>query len=481
MHDMKSILLAGLIFISSFSYSQQQDRAAQQDTWTLRECVDYALANNLTVKRSEYDVQESEALLLQSKLSRIPTVNAQANYGYSWGRGLDPVTNQFITQEIKSSGVGASASLPIYNGMRINNTIHQSTADYMAYQLDLQKTKNDVIINVASLFITVVFNQELVENARFQLESSQQQLDRTRRQVEVGALPKSDELSLSAQVATNELNLVQQENALSFSILQLKQALQIPANQPFEIEIPEISPEELVLDQNPDEVYDIAKQTMPEVKSAELRVESSYYAVKAARGNLYPRLSLVGNIQTNYSSTSEYRFVSDGGYTQTQRQIGFYNGSPVYAAAPTGDVQYYGLVDQFRDNIYRVLSLQLSIPVFNNYQARTTLQRSRITNERAKISRQETANVLRQNVETAYNDAVAASKTYNSSLKQVQAREEAYRMVQQRYEIGAANYVEYQVAENDLFQARSDLARAKYNFIFKKKILDFYQGKPLDY
>src|SRR5690606_29657350 len=173
----------------------------------------------------------------------------------------------------------------------------------------------DVSLNVAGLFITVVFNKELVDNAQYQLSSSQQQLERTRKQVAVGALAKSEELNLDAQVAGNELTLVQQQNALVFSLLQLKQALQIPAGEPFDIKIPEVSTEDLILDQSREEIFSIATQAMPEIKSAELRIESSDYAIKASRGNLFPRLNLVGSINTNYSSSAASEFYSDGSYS----------------------------------------------------------------------------------------------------------------------------------------------------------------------
>ena len=194
---------------------QQQLTPPTADKWSLKECVDYALANSLTIQRSNYNVETSEVDLRQAKFSRLPTLNASIGYGYSWGRGLDPTTNNFVSQEIKSSSIQSNASLPIYNGMRIHNTIKQNQRTVAASEFDLAKAKNDLILNVANYFITVVFNKENVDNAKFQLASSQQQLERTKKQVAAGALAKSEELNLDAQVATNEVTLVQQENALA--------------------------------------------------------------------------------------------------------------------------------------------------------------------------------------------------------------------------------------------------------------------------
>jgi outer membrane protein len=477
-----------LIILSCFcigSFAQQVDSTASEDLWTLRECVDYALANNLLVKRSELTVALSSIDKRQSKLSMFPSANAQVSSGYNWGRGIDPVSNQFISSQRNGfTSVGVSSGVTLFNGFAIQNSIRQSNLELEASEEDLAKSRNDVTLNVISLFVNVVFNKELVANARLQLSSSQQQFERTQRLVAAGSLPKSNELNLDAQVATNELNLINQENALALSLLQLQQALQLPASDDFEVEIPEITAEDLVLDQSREEIYQIARGTMPEIQSANLRIESSHYGVKAARGNLYPRLSLSGSMNSNYSSASEMRFVSDG---VRQYETGFFvegpsGRLPVFGLEPLGTYQeIYGFRDQLKDNLYKSVNLTLSIPIFNGFNARSNLQRAMIANEQARIASREVDNTLRQNVETSFNNAVAASKAYNASLRQVQAREEAYRMAKQRFDIGAANYVEYQLAENDLFQARSDLARGKYEFIFRKKVIDFYQGKPLGF
>jgi outer membrane protein len=471
--------------ISVFAQESNNGNAAK--VWTLRECVDYALANNLNVQRGHYNVEGSEVDLLQAKMAMVPSLNASLTNGYNWGRSINPVTNQFITDEINSLSPGASTSVTLFNGFRIQSTIKQSSKDNQAAEQDLLKTKNDVALNVINLYINVIFNKELLENSKFQLSSSQQQLERTKKQVEAGALPKSDELNMDAQVATNELNVITNENALALSLLQLKQALQLPAYEPMDIEVPAINVEDLVIDQSSQEIFEIARQTMPEMKSAELKVNSSYYAVKAARGNLFPRLSLNGSINSNYSSANDQpRLIPDGGSQTVAVPIGYFDFSgnrvPVFTDRiifSGTESEGYGYGDQLSDNLFRSASISLTIPLFNGLQAKSNVKRAVISEHLAEITAKEVHNTLRQNVETAYNDAFAASKSYNSSLRQVQAREEAYRMVKQRYDLGAANYVEYQVAENDLFQAKSDLTRAKYNFIFRKKLLDFYQGKPL--
>lgn len=479
---MKKSFVFLILTLTTAAYAQDSTKV-----WTLRECVDYAIANNLTVERSTYSVENAEIDREQARLAMAPNLNASGSYGYNWGRSINPVTNLFTTREITSLSPNANSSMTLFNGLRIQNVMKQTSKGLDASQADLEKAKNDVILTVINFYITVVFNKELLENARYQLSSSQQQLERTIKQVAAGALPKSNQLNLDAQVATNELNLINRENALALSLLQLKQALQIPASQEFDIEIPVVSVEDLLLENSREQIYEMALQSLPEVRSARLRVESSYFAVKAAKGSLYPRLSLNASVSSNYSSANDdARYQVDGSTTNIV-QIGSVDVSgivyPVTAPQTTPNIvqiaDSYGYKDQLQDNIFRSAGVSLSIPLFNGLQTRANIRRQTINRQLAEITLKQTENTLRQNVETAYNDAFAASKTYNSSLRQVQAREEAYRMTKQRFEVGAANFVEYQVSENDLFQSKSDLSRAKYDFIFKKRLLDFYQGKPI--
>jgi outer membrane protein len=471
----------------SVAFAQSSSSGSADNVWTLKECIDYAMFNNLNIKRSTYNVESSELDKKQAKWAMAPTLNGGVSYGWNWGRSLNPVTYDFTTQQLNSLNPFVSSSVTLFNGLRIQNNIKQYDRGYEAAEKDLEKTENDVRLNIALLYINVIFNKEQLDNAKYLLGSSQTQLERVRKQVEAGALPRSEELNLDAQVATNEVNVVNQENALNLSLLQLKQALQLPAATPLDVELMQIEVEDVVLDQSREEIFDVAKASMPEVQSAKLKVESASYAVKAAKGSLLPRLTMNGSINSNYSSASDrIRQIPTGSFENDIRQIGYVEGTnqPVMTViqVPTYDViNGYGYRDQLQDNLYRSVGLNLSVPILNGMQSRYGYQRAVINRELARISAVETENTLRQNVETAFNNAVAASKTYNSSLRQVQAREEAFRMMEQRIAAGAANSFEFQVSQNDLFRAKTDMTRAKYDFIFRKKVLDFYQGKPLEY
>jgi outer membrane protein len=219
---------------------------------------------------------------------------------------------------------------------------------------------------------------------------------------------------------------------------------------------------------------------MPEIRAAELRKRSNMYAFKSARGNLYPRISINAQYFTVFSD-QRTQFLPDGTFVQVP--LGYVQGTtiPVVRDVPGGSTFVPTIGEQFRDNRGRSVGLNVQIPIFNGLQARSAMQRAAINRELADVSYLEISNQLRQAVETAYNNAIASLKTFNSTERQVKARDEAFRMTSQRYNLGAANFVDYQVAENNLFQAQSDLLRAKYDFIFRKKVLDFYQGLPLEF
>jgi outer membrane protein len=475
---MKKCFTIILIALAGTSFAQDQGKI-----WTLKECVDYAVANSLNVKRSVYSRETGEINALQSKMQFLPTINGNASYGYNWGRNIDPTTNEFIEQRITSANMNVSSSLLLWNGFRQFYTARQNQTEFDALSEDLIKAKNDVILNVINLYMTVIFNKELLSNAQSQLNSTQQQLDRTRKLADAGSVPRGNVLNLDAQNATNELNLIQRENALNLSLLQLKQALQLPASTDMDVEVPAIEVQrDLIIDQSAEEIFSSAVTLMPEIKAAQLRKRSAEFSLRSARGSYYPRLSMNASIGSVYSD-ARVEFIPNGQDQILPTQIGYVQGtnSPVFRDVVTqgGSFQEVSFKNQYNDNLGKSLGFSLTVPIFNGYATRSNVKRSVIAREQANINALQLENTLRQSVETAVNDAVSAQRTFISAERQVSARDEAFRMTKQRFDAGAANFVEYQVAENDLFQAKSDLLRAKYDLLFRKKLLDFYQGKPI--
>lgn len=468
--------LAGLFMLIS-SYGQEK--------WTLEKCINYAWQNNLTVRGSELTQLSNEIALKESKFAMLPNLSANGRLGKSFGRTIDPVTNSFISTDFLSSGISASSSVLLSNGGIVRNRIKQNELNLDASEYDLQKTKNDIGVAVATNFLTVLLNQEQLNNARFQLESIKSQLERTVKLVEAGSLPLTNQLDLESQVATTEVSVITAENNLRLALLNLKQSMQMPADESLEIEAPEVSVEGMSLaTENPSQIYQVALNAQPEIKSAELGIQSGDIGVKIAKGSFYPTLSLSASISTNYSDRAR-EFLRSDPVTVPSREIGFVQGTNESVfSTPTEQMvpvysDNYSLGSQFADNRGESVSVNLSVPIFSRYSNSAGLQRAKIAKQRAEINAQNVKNQLRQNIETAYNSAIGALNTYNATLKRVAALEESFRATEQRYNVGDVNFVDYQVANNNLFAARADLIRNKYEYIFRTKILDFYLGNPI--
>ena len=269
----KTILLtAALICWVAYQSTVQ----AQSKMYTLEDCINIALENNLTVQRGRLDQRSANIDLNQSKMERLPDLNLGLGYGVNWGRSIDPTSNQFSTNQINSTGLNGSSSVTLFNGFQISNAIRQSQISTEASDNDLKKIENDVSISVATLYVNVIFNKELVENAKFQLQSTNEQLTRTGKLVDAGSLPITNLLDLQAQLATNEVNLVNAENDYNLALLKLKQALLLPGNAPMELETPDVNVEDIEkIQMNAEEVYREAEMKQPGVISCLLYTSPS--------------------------------------------------------------------------------------------------------------------------------------------------------------------------------------------------------------
>lgn len=489
-------LVKSFFLIVLFPVSISLAQEAKEGSWSLEECIDYALKNNLTIKQSVYNVEDYQIQWSQSKAGMYPSANLGSGYTNLWGRSIDPTTNRFTNQRIQSLGLQFSADYTLYGGSQLRNTVKRNKMNLVASTYDLETIKNDVMLNVTMSFLTVILNIELFENVKSQLEITKAQLETTSKQVKAGALPYSSELDLIAQVESNEVQVINAENQVRISYLRLKQLLLLPADTPFEIIIPELNIEDLesiALTSN--EVYTSAESIMPQVKSVDMTVQSADVQVKIARGGLDPRLTLGANMYSNYSSVADReRFIADpdGIPTIIPSENGYWinpldpdpatNRIPVFKDIefPNGEfVDGYPIGTQLQDNWSYSFSLNLFIPIFNGLQTRSQYQRAKIQSKQAGVLAKQTRQNLRQTIELAYTDALAASKTYNASDKQVVSLEESFRSAEKSYNLGAMNIYDYQVASNNLFRAKSDLLQAKYNYIFTVKVLDFYLGRPL--
>lgn len=482
--NLKPKLFLSLIFLVTVNWAIGQSSNSAKN-WSLEECINYAWENNLTVRTNQLTQLQNEIAVKQSKFALLPNLSAGGGVGKSFGRTIDPVTNSFVSTDFLSGSISANSNVTLYQGGILRNTIRQNELNLEASQFDLEKAKNDIGLSVATNFLNVLLNTEQLENARYQLKVSEEQLERTKKLVDAGSLPLTNQLDLESQKASNEVQVVNAENALNLALLNLKQSMQMPADESLNIVAPELEVDDVKMSMDtPSRIYDVALQNQPEVKSAELGIRSSDMGVKISRGNFLPSLSLSGSISTNYSDQARQLLGSQTVVVPAQ-EIGFVQGTnqAVFTNPSTQTVPVfsdtYRAVDQFDDNLGQSVRVNLNVPIFSRLSNTSNLQRAKIAKQRAEINAQNTKNQLRQSIESAYNNALASLKSYEATEKRVAALQESFRATEQRYNVGGANFVDYQVASNNLFAARTDLVRAKYEYVFRVTILDFYLGNPI--
>lgn len=483
----KSLLLAlGLSLAGASAATAQQDPGAD-GVWTLQEAVEYAKLHNLQVRQALIDKQGADVNLRQSKFTRLPSLNGGASHSYNYGTSIDPLTNEFQNQQIRSNNFSATAAVPLFQGLQLQKQVKQNEILVEATANDVLSTQNDITLQILTSYLNILFANEVVKTAELQQASTQQQLDRTRILFEAGSVAETNVLELESQLASDELNLINAQNQIEISRLNLIQLLDLDNPESFEIVVPEVpAPDTNITIVSPDQVYDVAVQTLPEIKAADLRIQSAETGVGIARGAYYPRLSLNGSLFTGYSS-SRSLFSNDAVEGEYIRQdIGFQNPDgtvpvSVYVPRTVTTVTETPFWDQIDENYGKSIAFSLSIPVFNGLQARSDVERAKLTRETAQLNAELQRNQLRQNIEQAAADAQAALRSYVASRRQVESLERSYRNAELRLNAGIINSTDFNVISNDYRRAQSDLLQAKYDYIFKLKVLDFYQGKDISF
>ncbi|MFO7874861.1 MAG: TolC family protein [Bacteroidales bacterium] len=446
--------------------------------WSLQDCVQYALDNNLRIQQQQLNVDVADEDLKQSKANLFPSLNANASHRYNYGRSLDPVTNEFSTERIQTNNFNLSSGVTIFQGFQLRNQIDRDRYDLQASRHDVEAMENDISLAVASAYLQVLFSKEMVEMAANQLEITRQQVTRTAQLVEAGTLARGSLLTIQAQEASEEVQLVDAENQLEMAYLDLKQLLDLREDVDFEIEIPDIEvSQEEITEYSPLQIYDTAVQIQPDVRSAEARLASADKNYDIARGGRSPQLSLSGSVGTGYS---EGRMEIAEVIEMDPEQIGqTASGEAVFAPTFDYETAVIPFWDQVDENLNRSVGLFLQIPIFNNFQTRTAISRSRIALDNARLQKQIVRENFYKTIEQSYNDAAAAMQRYLASEKNVEALEESFRYMEQRFNVGMVNTIEYNDAKNRLANARSELLQAKYEYVFRVQILDFYVGNPL--
>ena len=426
---------------------------AQVKRWKFRECLDTALVHNITVNQSRLTNELNKVSLEQSKANRIPSVSANASEGLSLGKNVDPTTNSFVTQAYHSTNLSVNGSYNLFNGLQNANTIRQNRLNVEAGQYDIEKVKNDITLNITTGYLQVLFAYEVLSAAKNQAEATAAQVDRTQKMVEAGKSPESDLLQIRSQQATDNLSVITAQNQLDLAKVTLMQLMEIPVTDLFDVEIPAmLEPAQPILNTN-EEIYRRSLAIMPQITGYTIKTDAALMAQKVSEGARWPRLTLGANLNTNFASS------------RTQGSV----------VNPEG----YPFFEQIWDNIGQSLNLGLSIPIYSNRQIKSNIDRAKINVLNARLNEQNVKNVLRKSVEQTATDLKAASKKYEATREQLRAVEAAYLNAEKKYVVGVMNATDFLIQKNNFFQSQSNLIQAKYDYIFKSKILDFYQGKEI--
>lgn len=439
------------IFLLLILLSSLEGNAQKQ--WTLQEAIEYAILNNITVKQTELSERLSATGFTQSKLALLPSVNASSGYSNNFGRSVDPFTYQFTNQEIQSANFSMSGNLAVFNGFQLMNSLMQSRYEYFSDRENVARIKNDISLNVAASYLQVLYAQESLKAATDRVEAANETRNRAKLLFEAGSLAQGGFLDAEAALASEELGLINARNALKTAMITLTQLLELPSDEGFALSVPEVLvPEAASLALKPDEIFAAAMKTLPEFRVSMWNIRSAEKGLSISRGARMPRLSLVGSVNSGYSSA-------------TRRLTG----------------EKVSFNDQIDENYNKSVGLSLSIPIFNGWSANAGVSRSKVNLENVKLSAQLTHNQVYKSVVQAHADANAALLRYDAAQKSMTAASEALVYADKKFNAGLLSSVEFLNVRNNRTRAETDLIQAKYDLIFRIKVIDFYLGKPLQF
>jgi len=472
---MRKAIFVALYLVSTALQAQQGPEA-----WTLARCIEHAQKNNITIKQTELQLENSKADFDQARANRLPTLNANASLALNTGRVIDPFTNTFDERTIESNQLGLQAGVPLWTGLQITNNVKAQRLSFMANMKDLEVTRNNVGLSVANFYLQVLLAQELLEIAEAQLETTREQVGRTEKLVNAGALSLDNLLNLKAQLGNEELNVINSRNNVVNAQVNLALLLQLPDPENFRVVKPSRLDIGVVLQAEIDGVYQSALDNQPQIQAAELRTQQAQYSLAAAKGARSPRLSAFANLSTLYSDS---RLRATGVPTITgESPIGYLQGNPTQLvmqpnfSVPTEIVPRGS---QFSDNLGYGFGLTLTIPILNNWQVNTQIQRASNAHSLSLLQLEGVRNQLFTDVATSVTNYRAAATRVQANERNVRAQEESYKFSELRFNEGMMNAVDYLNAKNRAQIAASNLLQSRYELLFRAKILDFYLGKPI--
>lgn len=437
----QSITIAAMIVLSVCP------AIAQSRQWNLKQCIDYAIEHNLSIKQQEANKEGSEVDVSTAKWSRLPDLNGSASHSFSFGRSLQ-MDNTYQQLNTQNTGLNLNTSIPLFTGMQITHNIALSKLNLKAAVEDLNKAKEDISIQVTSAYLQVLFNEELAKVAHEQVALSEEMLTQKTAYFKVGKASEAEFYEAKARVAQDRLSAVQADNEYRLALLDLSQLLELPSPEDFGIVSPDINEtKDFGMLTAPADIYSEALLIKPSIKAAQYRLEGAQRSIRIAQSAYYPQLSLGAGISTSY-------------YNVSGRENGNFGA-------------------QLRDNFSQYIGLSLSIPIFNRFATRNQVRKARIQQTTLHWQLEDAKKALYKEIQQAYYSAVNAESKFESSRTADEAAEASFNLMKEKYANGKATSTEINEARTNWLKAVSDRIQAKYDYLFRVKILDFYKGVPL--
>jgi outer membrane protein len=475
-------LIAILIFCLSYT-------VPAQEKWDLRRCVEYALANNLSVQQSTIQAKLTGVDEQQARWQQYPTASFTTNTGLQWGRSIDPTTNQFTSNSLLYQGFNFNAGVTVFNWHQIRNNIIAADFSANAASVDVDRVKNDVSLSVATDYLQVLLSRQQILIAKIQMQQTYNQLEITRKKVAAGAAPELDALTLEGQYATDSSNYISAVSTADQNLLQLKQALNIDAAQPFDITEPPVEqiPIDPILQLQPETVFQIALQNQPAQKVNELRLKSLEASLRSSRAAMYPTISLGGTLGTNFSSPNKNTTQTVDRYDISPAYINVggttYNVNAPHYAFLTSKVSFAdrwnGWGTQINNNFRQSLGFSISVPINNSGTAKFNYQRSKLNLKNAELTKALADQTLKNDIYKAYYSATAALEKFNAAKTSVAINQKAYDFAQKRNALGLLNTFDLILSQNNLTRSQLDMTAAHFDYVFKMKVLEFYKGQGI--
>lgn len=450
----------------------QQTLFAQTDqSWTLENCIEYAFKNNIQIRQAGVTAEISKNENLQSKLNLLPSIEGNLNFSNNFGNGFNPQTYSFAEGNSQSVQMSLQGTLPVFTGLQQMFNIQRTKFELLASNYDYQNARRNIALNIASAYLQILLNREILSVAIKQKQLTESQRASLQSRISAGSLPETSGYEVESQLARDEANIVAAQNAVDLATLALKQLLQL-GDQPFEIVVPDIQLENVadVTALSSQNIYQTALATQPSIMSAQARVQSANASRKMALGALSPTIAVFGNLSAGY-------FSQDALY---RSRVDTLNIGGVSIPFPQNEFDRYKTFREgLRDNFRKVVGVSLNVPLFSRWQRVTNVQNARLQMQIRELQLEGTKNQLRTDIEQAYTNTKAAIQSYYANKKSLETADKSYLALEKRYNAGMLGTFELQQSKTNLAYAQSEMIKAKYTYVFRLKVLDFYQGKPI--